>query len=77
MSYGVDPWQLPACCILRGPNPEGCLAGRPAGGAATKFELVINLRRRSRSTSRCRPGRTRPGDDKVIQVTKQRWPGLN
>jgi len=30
--------------ILRGQNPEGSQARRPAGGTAMKFELVINLK---------------------------------
>ena len=36
--------QLPARRILRGQNPEGREACRPAVEQPTKFELVINLK---------------------------------
>ena len=36
--------QLPVRRIFRGQNPEGSQARRFAGGAAEKFELVINLK---------------------------------
>ena len=45
MSYGPSSNQrLPASRYLRRPHRQGCTANRSAGHAATKFDMIINLK---------------------------------